>query len=93
MEEQTIEVYVYEENCCDELLIITNSNGFSLETLIEINKDLQEHDFKDCYNKTLLIKPYWNEAQIGNYPPPNIEAEGYWGFNIIEVIDNEDYFE
>ena len=87
MEEQTIEVYVYEENCCDDLAIITNSNGFSLYTLIEINKDLQEYDLSDFYNKTLIIKPSWNEAQIGGYPPPNIECEGYWYLDIIDVKD------
>lgn len=82
----TIEIFVYEENCCDELVTIQDSNGFSLETLIEINKDLQELDFTKYYGKTLMIKPYYNDAQIGNYPPPNIEFEGYWDCDILETI-------
>ena len=33
----------------------------------------------------LYVKPLYYESQIGNYPPPNIELDEYWDFEILQV--------
>lgn len=86
MNKGEILIYVWEENLCDDLCSIIDSYGFSLSDLNEINEHLQDYYFDDYYNKKLLLKDIkWIPPQIGSYPPPNIEAQGYFDFDIVDL--------
>ena len=87
LEKGQMKICVYEENLCDDEICILDSNGISFEVLSLINNLFQQSDYWDEYRKKMLIiKPYYVKAQIGNYPPPNIEMPGYWDFEIIKEL-------
>ena len=85
LEEGQIKIIVWEENFCDDLIAIIDSNGFSLSTLNSIFEDwnYNEYLFGKYRNYELIVKPYYEPAQIGNYPPPNVECEAYWGCEVV----------
>lgn len=92
MKEGTIKLAIWGEGWCDEPFDIINSNGFSLASLVNINEQLLEDDFdwSKYYERDLIIKVNHISAQIGNYPPPNIETEEYWEWEIIKQFKWDD---
>ena len=82
-----IKLVVWGENWCDDVIDIVDSYGYSLDTLNNIKEQLDEgdYDFSKYYESELTLKMSYSKPQIGNYPPPNIEVDGYWEFDIIKV--------
>lgn len=87
----TICITVWGEDWCDEPFEITDSHGFSLDRLNEINEQFLEsdYDWSQYYESDIIINLTYSEPQIGNYPPPNIEVEGYWDWDVLEQIPFE----
>ncbi len=86
-----IELTVWGENWCDDYFDISNSNGFSFYTLEDIKKQLEEEPevFKEYQESTIKLKMTHIPAQIGNYPPPNVEVGEYWDWEVIKVTKFE----
>jgi hypothetical protein len=83
---------------------ITDSNGFGLEELKDM-ESLWERDgaFDEFSWVDLVVKPSYQPAQIGNYPPPNIEIPEHWEYEVIseektkvsingEIVEVDDLF-
>ena len=90
---KTICVDVWGENWCDDDFTISEINGFGLEEVLLI-KDALEEQFEELLSmhRECLVRliPRFEPAQIGNYPPPNIEIEEYWDFEISIVTTFEE---
>lgn len=97
MENNTIKIVVWDDIFCDVPFEIIDSNGFSLQTLNDINEQFIEsnYDWKDFYDSEIIIKVTHVPAQVGNYPPPNIEVQEYWDWEVIEKseLDYRDNYE
>jgi len=94
--EKFIKITVWGENWCDDICDITDSYGYSLDTLIDIREQFRESDYdlSKYYESDVTLKMTYSEAQVGNYPPPNIEVPAYWDWKIVKVEyfkDEPDY--
>ena len=81
-----VKVAVWGEGWVDLDCEITNSYGYSLSELIDMQEALNEdlewiEQYREC---DLILKVSWTEPQIGNYPPPNIEVEGHWDWVVLQ---------
>ena len=87
-----VELTVWGENWCDDYFMISNSYGFKLDTLIDIKEQLEEEpDVLEEYQESVItLKMTYQEAQVGNYPPPNIEVNAYWDWEVIKIEKFED---
>ena len=91
-----IELTVWGENWCDDYFMISNSYGYSLDTLTDIKEQFEEEpDILEEYQESIItLKMTFIPAQIGDYPPPNIEVEAYWDWKVVKqekFEDNLDY--
>ena len=86
-----IELTVWGENWCDEYFMISNSYGYSLDTLIQIKEQIEEEpDVLEKYQESVIkLKMTFSPAQVGNYPPPNIEVDEYWDWEVIKQDEFE----
>ncbi len=87
-----IELTVWGENWCDDYFMISNSYGYSLDTLILIKEQIEvEPDALEEYQESVIrLKMIHIPAQVGNYPPPNIEVDEYWSWEVIKIEKFED---
>jgi hypothetical protein len=87
-----IELTVWGENWCDDYFMISNSYGYSLHTLIDIKEQLEEDTdvLKEYQESVITLKMTFSPAQVGNYPPPNIEVEEYWDWEVVKQEKFED---
>ena len=84
-EDKFVKVSVWGENWVDLDCEITNSYGYNLQDLIDIQEQLNDdiewlEDYREC---DLILKMTYNQPQIGNYPPPNIEVDGHWDWEVL----------
>ncbi len=86
-----IELTVWGENWCDDYFDISNASGFPYYTIEAIKQQLEEEPevFKEYQESTIKLKITHVQAQIGNYPPPNIEVGEYWNWEVVEVTKFE----
>jgi len=93
LKQKTITVSVWGQGWVDDDFEVIKINGYSFADVSEMKDGLVEFfddlllEHREC---DVVLRPVYFEAQVGNYPPPNIESEAYWDFEIIEVIPFED---
>jgi len=82
-----IKLVVWGENWCDDVCNIQNSYGYSLDVLNQIDKQFKESDYdlSEYYESEITLEMKYIEAQIGDYPPPNVEVEAYWDWKVVKV--------
>ena len=59
MEKYQLEIIVWWENTCDDVFSIQDSNGFSMEILIEINGHFKNLDWSQHFGHRLIVKPIY----------------------------------
>jgi len=93
LKQKTITVSVWGENWCDDNFKICSVNNIGYDEVTEMIESLNEFfddlllEHREC---DVVLRPVYFEAQVGNYPPPNIELEAYWDFEIISVTSFEE---
>ena len=93
LKEKTITVSVWGEGWVDDDFEVIKINGYSFADVSEMKDGLVEFfddlllEHREC---DVVLRPVYFEAQVGNYPPPNIELEAYWDFEIISVTSFEE---
>ena len=74
-----------------EEVVIEAIYGYSLDTVLAALADIQasiedmttDEDFTGILGKQYIITNiHYNESQVGNYSPPNVEAPGYWDMRV-----------
>lgn len=83
METGTIKIAVWDKGQCDDEFMITDSNGFSLDTLLNIYDSFLGVNWEEYEGFEIVIEPIRTQEQRGEYPPPNLESEAYWDFKLI----------
>lgn len=78
----------------DDAFIIGVWGEFTLDQLDKIEEQVQEE--QELYlpenTETPCVVTYiaeWVPPQIGNYPPPNVEAPGYWDLTPIKATNDQ----
>ena len=77
---RTIEIAFYPENLCGEKFDIGVIEGYTLNEAQLIYDSIEENydEYSEYIGYSVVFNFTYVEAQIGNYPPPNVEAPAYW---------------
>ncbi len=87
-----VEMCIWGKNWCDDDFMVTNSYGYSLDVLRDIEEQFKE-DFEglDEYRESCIrMEMTYVKAQIGDYPPPNVEVDAYWEWKVVKTERFED---
>ena len=87
-----VELTVWGKDWEDDSFMISNSYGFSLDNLLEMKQQIEEDtsDLDEYLESVVTLEVTYSEAQIGNYPPPNVEADAYWHWAVVKIEKFED---